>query len=298
VDLTTVQIGPSLRSAVESFVNTLSVSEGLEALSEHKMMRVVGSLDVRDLALRNGTGTVVGYAQAAWHGASDRSGHWAIEVATAEEYRDPETVVRFVDEIANEVGNDDVVFWSRAEYTEVVGDQPQWRETRVLLEMRQSFPIAGIDADAADLDVTTFRIGVDEERWLRLNNEVFAGHPESGNMTRRDLEKRMALPWFDPAGFFLGWLGGELVATCWTKLHEGGTGEIYIIGVDPRFTGRGYGRSMLSIGLSHLEKLQGTHEAMLYVEQENEPAQQLYESLGFTEAKAVKAYSYLGGVLG
>ena len=80
-------------------------------------------------------------------------------------------------------------------------------------------------------------MGVDESAWLSANNAAFAGHPENGRMTRRDLELRMAQGWFDPSGFFLAWANGELAGSCWTKIHDDGTGEIYIIGVVPAWRG-------------------------------------------------------------
>jgi mycothiol synthase len=133
-------------------------------------------------------------------------------------------------------------------------------------------------------------MGVDETAWLEANNAAFAGHPENGDMTRRDLERRMAQSWFDPDGFFLAWGGDVLAGSCWTKMHEDGSGEIYIIGVIPSWEGRGLGRGLLAVGLEYLTAIKHARKAMLYVESTNERALKLYDKLGFIRGRAIKAY--------
>lgn len=138
--------------------------------------------------------------------------------------------------------------------------------------------------------VRTFRPGLDEAAWLTLNARAFAHHPEQGSWTARDLAEREAEPWFDPAGFFLlpadGRPDGEPVGFHWTKVHPAGeygpepVGEIYVLGVDPDWSGRGYGRLLADVGLRHLAQ-SGLHTIVLYVDGDNAPAVRLYESLGF-----------------
>jgi mycothiol synthase len=58
-------------------------------------------------------------------------------------------------------------------------------------------------------------------------------------------------------------------------------GEIYVIAVDPDFSGKGLGRSLAVAGLQHLAKL-GTTVGMLYVDNQNSNALNMYAALGFT----------------
>jgi mycothiol synthase len=183
-------------------------------------------------------------------------------------------------------------------------------QARQLLQMRRSL-FAPLPAAAlpGGVEVRTFRVGQDEDAWLALNARSFAGHPEQGTWTRVDLDKRLAEPWFDPAGFFLAERTGgdglpELVGFHWTKTHGGQPiahdhdelgehlhdeaghghepiGEVYVVGVDPDAQGKGLGRALTIVGLQHLRRL-GLTEAMLYVESDNAPAVGVYETLGFT----------------
>ena len=134
--------------------------------------------------------------------------------------------------------------------------------------------------------------GQDEEAWLRANNRAFAGHPEQGNWDLEILRQREEEPWFDPSGFLVRDEDGVIAAFCWTKVHaesEPPMGEIYVIGVDPDFQGRGWGRALTRAGLDWLARA-GLSVGMLYVDAANEAAIALYRSLGFTEDHTDRAY--------
>ena len=137
--------------------------------------------------------------------------------------------------------------------------------------------------ETAPIRIRTFRPGADEEVWLKLNARAFAEHPEQGQMTRADLDRRMAQPWFDPEGFFVAERDGRMVAFHWTKVHAGKppVGEVYVVGVDPDVQGLGLGRALTVVGLHYLrDKHLGS--VVLYVEAANAAAIALYTRLGFT----------------
>ncbi len=183
--------------------------------------------------------------------------------------------------------------------------------TRSLFRMRR--PLT--EADAADpplppgFSVRAFRPGQDDEVWVRLNAAAFARHPEQGSLTLADLHERMAQPWFDPAGLLLveDDATGEVVAFHWTKVDpppaprprlsdRGDTppqrraasdltdevGEVYVVGVDPAYQGRGLGGPLTRLGLAHLARL-GLREVELYVDGDNAAARRTYERLGFVD---------------
>ena len=100
------------------------------------------------------------------------------------------------------------------------------------------------------------------------------------------LRERMAADWVDLDGFLVADApdGDGLIGSCWTKVHRASTpvlGEIYVISVDPRFHGQGWGRSLTVAGLVSLAA-RGVPVGMLYTDATNESAVTLYRSLGFS----------------
>ncbi|MFJ2608035.1 mycothiol synthase [Streptomyces sp. NPDC087425] len=155
---------------------------------------------------------------------------------------------------------------------------------RELRQMRR--PLTGLDLPdpvfPPGVRVRTFVPGQDDAAWLAVNSAAFAHHPEQGSLTQRDLDDRMAEPWFDPAGFFLAFRGDELVGFHWTKVHSvEGVGEVYVVGVLPGAQGGGLGKALTTEGLRHLAGA-GVSTGMLYVDADNKAAVAVYERLGFT----------------
>lgn len=160
--------------------------------------------------------------------------------------------------------------------------------TRVLWQMRRSL-FAPTPAPALPEDVTlrSFRPRIDDEVWLAVNARAFADHPEQGRWTAKDLQARLAEPWFDPKGFLLAERDGKLLGFHWTKVHGNGSthqhepiGEVYVLGVDPAAHGLGLGTALTLAGLRHLRG-RGLDQAMLYVDETNPAAIALYTKLGF-----------------
>ncbi|WP_242511695.1 mycothiol synthase [Pengzhenrongella frigida] len=138
------------------------------------------------------------------------------------------------------------------------------------------------------VSVRAFVPGQDEDDWRRANARAFAHHPEQGRITRRDLDARMAEPWFDAAGFLLAERDGVLLGSVWTKVHPAdatheAAGEIYVVGVDPDAQGLGLGGALIRQGLEHLAG-RGIGTAILYCEADNEIALRAYARLGFARA--------------
>ena len=184
---------------------------------------------------------------------------------------------------------------------------------RELWQMRRS-----LRSDAAALPAVSlpegfrtrrFVVGRDEEAWLRVNARAFVDHPEQGRMTRHDLDRRIAEPWFDAVGFILiediRGLAPVLAASHWTKVvpADGPTtrptihpaarpteGEVYVVGVDPAYQGMGLGRIVTVLGLAHLRE-KGLTEAMLYVDADNRAAVSTYSKLDFARSAVDIMYS-------
>ncbi|NNE12855.1 MAG: mycothiol synthase [Ilumatobacter sp.] len=160
---------------------------------------------------------------------------------------------------------------------------------RALHEMRRALP----HEQTADIETRPFRVGVDDEAWLAVNNRAFANHGEQGGWTTDTLTSRFAEPWFDPDGFRVHEVDGRMAGFCWTKLHADADppmGEIYVIAVDPEFHGRGLGKQLTLAGLDSISE-RGIGLANLYVDADNEAAVGLYDRLGFSIHRTRRAYS-------
>jgi len=161
------------------------------------------------------------------------------------------------------------------------------RQMRVPLPPEQS-----LTAKAPTITTAPFRVGVDEDAWLEVNNRAFAEHPEQGGWTRDTLHGRMTQPWFNPNGVLMFHDGDRLAGFCWTKVHldtKPILGEIYIIAIDPDYAGRGLGKALTIAGLHHLHRV-GAPMGMLYVDADNERAVKMYEALGFTTHHVQRAF--------
>lgn len=170
------------------------------------------------------------------------------------------------------------------------------RRVRHLWQMRRSLFAALEPVELPEgFRVRTFDAARDAEPWLELNARSFTNLPDQAGWTRRDLEARLAEPWFDPGGFLLAEdPDGRLAGFHWTKVHghhhagrdaahghpHDPLGEVYVLGVDPAHRGHGLGRSLTLAGLHHL-RAAGLPTALLYVDAGNAPAIALYRSLGF-----------------
>jgi mycothiol synthase len=143
--------------------------------------------------------------------------------------------------------------------------------------------------------VRTFEPGRDEAAWLALNAAAFAHHPEQGSMQRADLDRRMAEPWWDPAGLILIVDADDpdrLAASHWTKVDPpgGDVGEVYVVAVSPDRQGLGLGRTVTVLGLDHLRGL-GLDRVVLYVDEENVAAVRTYRGLGFEDLEVHQQFA-------
>jgi mycothiol synthase len=168
-----------------------------------------------------------------------------------------------------------------------------FRADRELHEMHVPLPLAQQPKLPTGVSVRTFEPGRDEAAWLAVNNRAFANHDEQGGWIEETLRRRMNESWFDSTIFFLASDVDGLVGFNWMKIHtnERGDqlGEIFVIGVDPRFQGGGLGRALAIIGLDAAAD-RGVHTGSLFVAAENAGAHHLYESLGFTVHRVDRAY--------
>jgi mycothiol synthase len=165
-------------------------------------------------------------------------------------------------------------------------------KARELLQMRRGLTDLPPVTVPPDVRLTTYSGPDDDAEVLRVNNAAFAWHPEQGGWTEADIAERRGESWFDADGLFLAFEGDRLLGFHWTKVHEDGLGEVYVVGVDPDAQGRGLGATLTLVGLHHLAK-RGADTVLLYVEADNSAAVKTYQRLGFDVFSTDVAYTRL-----
>jgi mycothiol synthase len=244
--------------------------------------------------------TALGYAHVA-RSDSFSPPHWEVGLVVDPDHRgagvEAGLLGAAVEHIATE-GGGPVVLWllGAGERADEAVAPAGFAPERDLLQMRVPLPLQEAPAWPAGTRARAFVPGADDDAWLDVNNRAFANHPEQGGWVRETLARRMAEPWFDPAGFLLAEDADGLAGFCWTKVHPPAPGdpenlgEIFVIGVDPSRHGRGLGRALVVAGLASLAE-RGVRTGMLFVDGANTPAVRLYESLGFTTYRRDRAYA-------
>lgn len=306
------RLTPADAEPVLGLVRASTAEDGLSPLSEHVMLHLRHGGDVADVHyVADVQGALAGYAHL---DATDAVQGPSIELAVHPRFRRMGVGRALVQAImADNPGR--MRLWAHGESTGAaeLARALGFTQARVLLQMRRSLgePLPASPMPEGTV-LRTFLPGLDDHAWLALNARAFAGHPEQGHWTMADLHARMAEPWFSATGFLIAeeTATGAMVGFHWTKVHgdhpdgEGSghhdherehehdeIGEVYVVGIDPSWEGRGLGRALTVAGLVHLRSL-GLEQAMLYVDATNEPAIGLYQGLGFTQSDTDVLYRH------
>jgi mycothiol synthase len=285
-ELTTAQVGEIL-----ALVGAARLADGVAPLSEHGMLHLRYDNGADFIATVNGE--IAGYAYLdPPSGEGEGEGEVTGELVIHPDRRRQGLGRALTGELAVAAGGHELRLWAHGDLppAAALARAAGFERFRALWQMRRPLrePLDQPELPAGRT-LRTFVPGQDEVQWLSLNGRAFAKHPEQGGWTRHDLELREREPWFDPAGFFIAEAGGQMAGFHWTKVHDSGLGEVYVVGVDPAEQGSGLGRALTLAGLRHLRDL-GVAQAMLYVDEDNVPAIRMYEALGFTRATVDAMY--------
>jgi mycothiol synthase len=138
------------------------------------------------------------------------------------------------------------------------------------------------------LKIRTLKSG-EEEKFTQLQNRSFADTWGYNQNTINDISNRFSLPEFSIKNIIVGCDMNEMVGYCWMQIYHDEIGDgledklracIYMLGVDPKHRGKGFGKMLLLEGL-RLLKNKGIQIVELNVDSKNEVACGLYRSQGF-----------------
>jgi len=281
--------------AVLALVDQAAVADGASALSEQSRLAVRHGA-ARTHLLAEDSGPVVGYALVEDNndnnddgGGSERTAELVVApAARGHGFGDALATVLLADP-------GPLTVWAHGDHpgAAVLAATHGLSRTRTLFQLRRALdsPVPAPELPPG-VHIRPFVVGQDEQDWVRVNARAFAHHPEQGRWQLADVTDREAEPWFDPAGFLLAVRDTDdaLLGFHWTKVHsaeelheDGPAGEVYVVGVDPEL-GRGMhlGQALTRAGLVFLQE-RGLHSVLLYVDDDNPRAVDLYRQLGFTE---------------
>lgn len=270
------------RKEISELLDRVETVDGHPGFSEHKEVRLGGAPDANAAAWGSD-----GHLQVVAVAVARRSGegrHWSLEVAVDPQARTAAVERRGLARATALVPDgDEHSVWTWREPQLRAAQALGYREVRRLLRMEVD--LRRVPAAAAPPGVTIDPIdpATDIEGIIAVNNRAFAGHREAAAMDRASLDGQMNLPWYDPRGFLVARSGGRVAGFSWTKQHPEGVGEIvgeiYVVAVDPAWRGRGLGRTLVTSGFASLA-VRGARAGMVWVDEGNESAVELYRSLG------------------
>ena len=289
------QLTPALQEQVLSLIETAQDFDNTPAIAEHVLLHLRHGGDKADshLVIQKDN-QVIGYAHL---DKTDQVAGPSVELVIHPEHRGGGVGSDLLKSAIEACGNK-IRLWSH-------GDLPQARSLaeackfiKVRTVIQMSKDLVEVSPINCDYEIRSFLPDLDNKDWLTLNNQAFTNHPEQGNWSEADLSIRLNEDWFDEKGFFVAQDKDQLIGFCWTKIHGGHShshstgedhhdhapiGEIYVTAVGNKYAGKGVGKALTITGLNYL-KYQGLNSAMLYVDEDNQAAFNLYKSLGFLES--------------
>jgi mycothiol synthase len=258
---------------LDRFLARVEDRDGFQPLSDAKLVSL-GKVD-RYLTIEEER-NVVAVGAVADHTDEIGTRRWSIETAVEPSMRFAEFEDIVLSQTLDLVPKGaPATVWSRRPSLDEALDRAGFSPHRSLAHMRVALPL---DAESG-AETTPMRDNEDDVL-IGINRAAFATHPEAASLDAAELNILRAQRWFDVEGIRFHRTGSIVDAFCWTKVHPGGEGEIYRIGVAPSAQGRGLGTGMVLAGFRYLSDHRGCTTGTLWVDESNMPAMKLYASIG------------------
>ena len=289
------QLTPALQEQVLSLIETAQDFDNTPAIAEHVLLHLRHGGDKADshLVIQKDN-QVIGYAHL---DKTDQVAGPSVELVIHPEHRGTGIGSELL-KSAIEVCGNKIRLWSHGDLpgARALAQANNFIKVRTVIQMSKD--LTEVSPINCDYQIRSFLPDLENKAWLTLNNLAFANHLEQGNWSEADLLIRLNEDWFDEKGFFVAQDQTELIGFTWTKVHGGHShahlageehhdhapiGEIYVTAVSKEYAGKGVGKALTVTGLNYL-KYQGLNSAMLYVDEDNQIAFNLYKSLGFIES--------------
>lgn len=151
----------------------------------------------------------------------------------------------------------------------------------------------GVDA-LRELSIRTFGMG-DEFLLAEIQNASFSGQWGFCPNTPDQIYHRVHMTGASPSDVIFLLQEQEVVGYCWTRIEgirNDRTGFISMIGVHPTYRGSGLGRETLLAGMDHLWT-EGVNAVELEVDSVNDPAREMYLSVGYLKSGDIFWYERL-----
>ena len=178
-------LNPDQQNKVLALIASATDVDGIPPVAEHVLLHLRHGGDKEDFhLLAEENSEVLGYAHL---DLTDEVEGPSAELVVSPAHRSKGIGDQLIASVKSYAG-EKLRLWSHGDLpgAKNLAEKNGLKHSRTVIQMRRSLtdPIPEIDSK---IPIRSFLPGIDNESWLKLNNEAFKGHPEQSNWNGRDL---------------------------------------------------------------------------------------------------------------